>query len=139
MTMNLTALTEAEFLGTLTQTGETTGTAAELIEGYGINPAAEFPVLRDFSDFRIVSLRRGDTGLQDSAGTLVGAYIGDIVMIDHHTLPAGVRGASVPLILYAVAQRSTPPHSRIVSPSGEKALRRAWRVANGIEGCPWWP
>jgi hypothetical protein len=137
--VKVNALTEAQFLGTLTQTGATTSTAAQLIEAYCIDPNAAFPVLRDYGQFRIVSLGTGNTGLQDPSGTLVGVYIGDIVAVDHQTLPATVRGASVPLILYAAAQRPAPPASRTVSPEGEHALRRAWRVAKGIEQSPWWP
>lgn len=68
-----------------------------------------FPVLRDYSVFRIVDLGAGNTGLQDASGMLVGAYIFDIVTIDHQTLPDTVRGASVPQILYAAAGRPAPP------------------------------
>ena len=85
--MNPAALTETEFLGALTNTGPTTTTACELIKAYGIDPGADFPVLRDYKMFRVVDLGAGDTGLQDSFGRLVGVYIRDIVMIDHHTLP----------------------------------------------------
>ena len=137
--MNVAALTETEFLGSLTNTGPTTSTASEVIKTYGIDPGARFPVLRDYKKFQIVDLSDGNTGLEDSSGKLVGVYIRDIVIIDHHTLPPTVRGASVPLILFAANLRPSPPVSRIVSPEGERALRRAWRVANSIEKSPWWP
>ncbi len=49
-----------------------------------------------------------------------------------------VRGKklSVPLVLGAVAEREFRG-SRKLTTYGEAALRKAWRVANGMEKNPW--
>jgi hypothetical protein len=74
----------------------------------------------------------GDVGLLH-AGTPVGFYCGEALLIDEGFQR---RRLSTPLILAAVPQRILP-FKRTLSANGEKALRFAWRVANGFCLDPW--
>ena len=67
------------------------------------------------------------------AGKVVGFYLSESLALhpDHRRL-----GLSTPLILAAAPGRSRPV-KRTVSESGEKALRKAWKVANGLACNPW--
>jgi hypothetical protein len=66
-------------------------------------------------------------------GLLVGFYEGETIAISRqhqgHQL-------SVPLILAAVVDRPLPT-SRKLFTGGKIALKRAWRVANGLDDNPW--
>lgn len=66
---------------------------------------------------------------------VVGLYWGEalVVRADHRG-----KGLSVPLVLAAIVDRP-PPVSRKLSPTGRRALEKAWRVANGHEQSAWTP
>ena len=66
-------------------------------------------------------------------GELVGCYFSNLLAIraDHVGKSLGV-----PLVLAAVKGRPAPTE-RKVSELGDKTLRKAWRVANGIIDNPW--
>jgi hypothetical protein len=138
--MDLTTMTEAEFLGqgALEQSGPaiypTPEEMSELVRGASPDLSA-YVTLSTCGDYRVIKLGWGSTGLVDALGKLVGYYVGEGLVI---VPPAKGRGLSVPLVLHAVAERS-PPKSRKVTSDGEGALRKAWRVANGADSSPWWP
>jgi len=66
-------------------------------------------------------------------GEIVGCYLDELLAIhnDHRG-----RELSTPLILAAITERPLPK-KRIVSREGERALRKAWNVANGKRASRW--
>ena len=64
---------------------------------------------------------------------VVGCYFGELLAIDPDHKG---KNLSTPLILAAIPNRQ-PPTERKVSAPGLAALRKAWRVANGLENNPW--
>jgi hypothetical protein len=102
----------------------------ESIKSFGL-----YLVVRTCGDFRIIRLNDTDTGLIDRNSDLVGYYSDEGLRIDCG--PARHQDLSVPLILAALPNRA-PPMRRKVSAEGEAALRKAWRVANGMQKCKWW-
>lgn len=135
--MDLIALTEAEFLceANLVHHAPAFISAqdfAPMLEGIDLG---SLPVCRENNDWKIVRCSPTDTLLLTSKNELAGVYIGDALVINEC---ARGQGLSVPLILFAVVERPLP-NDRKVTDLGEKALRKAWQVANGLTPSPWWP
>jgi hypothetical protein len=139
--MNLNDLTEAEFLcdGTLSREPEAFVSmpilAAAILAATNRSDFSEFQLLQHCGELRIIKLSKLGCGLVDRDNQLVGAYFDEVLVIDK---PARGKGLSVPLILHAIRDLS-PPAGRTLSKAGEAALRKAWRVANGLEHSGWWP
>jgi hypothetical protein len=139
--MDLNELTEAEFLceGTLIREPVAFVSmpvlAAAILAATNQTHFSKFKVLQNCEEFRIIRLSKLGCGLVDKDNQLVGAYFEEALVIDK---PARGKGLSVPLILHAIRDRS-PPAARNLSVAGEGALRKAWRVANGLENSRWWP
>ncbi len=136
--MDLTKISEAEFLcepnvRVVPQPLIDPHTLAEEIEAHNLSA---LPVLREYNDWKIIRWPLDGTVLLDAGNELAGYYIGDMLYVFE---AARQLGLSVPLVLYAVAERVNLPISRTLTVRGEKALRKAWRVANGLEESPWWP
>lgn len=66
-------------------------------------------------------------------GTLVGYYSGEGLAVDDAHWGHGLGPA---LVITAAPYRNLPPHRRVTA-AGDKALRRAWRIANGLDPAPW--
>ena len=132
--MDLTKLSEAQFLCDGARTGDMDNPLAfelglQAIEGLDHQHARD---LGHGYALHQVSHQSGDF-LLVRAGEVVGLYVGESLAL--HPEHRG-RGLSTPLILAAVPHRPLPS-KRILSSAGERALRKAWRVANGIEPNPW--
>jgi hypothetical protein len=138
--MNVTSMSESEFMcdGHRSVTCGTTASASDIIEAYGLR-GRNFPILCDYGQWKVVAVNAADTALIDINGAMVGIYVGDILIIDYPPhYPKELRGLSVPLILFAIKNRKEPSE-RTLTIAGERALRRAWRVANEQESSRWWP
>ena len=142
--MDPTKMTQDEFLCAKNLTREPALNAdatsaklmgATILDESKIKSFGLYLVLRTCGDFRIIRLNDTDTGLIDRNSDLVGYYIDEGLRIDYG--PARRQDLSVPLILAALPNRA-PPTRRKVSAEGEAALRKAWRVANGMQKCKWW-
>ncbi len=137
--MDLTKISEGQFLcdGNRTDTGPSQLTVEIVAEAFA---SIDFDykqarLLCDYGIYKVIGLDiRGDTALLDQSYNPVGFYTGNDIVLD---ASVQCKGLSVPLILFAVRDRVLPK-SRAVSVAGERALRKAWRVANG-EPSPWWP
>lgn len=131
--MNLTELTEAEFMcsGNIVKTaGAGVGLDQNML---GELDLLSLPVLRDLYDWKILAASPTDALLVNADGELRGVYIGELLMIG---CGAEGKGLSTSLILAATANRE-PPTNRKVTAFGEAALRKAWRVANGLDTNGW--
>ncbi|MBX3429982.1 MAG: hypothetical protein KF779_10400 [Hyphomonadaceae bacterium] len=131
--MDLTALTEDQFLCGATPHGDASAFGFDDL-AIAISPflGASIRALRDGYSLNASTDDPGNVFLLHN-GEIVGFYWTETLLIaDAHTGKA----LSIPLILEAVKARPLPA-SRKVTHAGHKALRKAWRVANGKEFNPW--
>ena len=134
--MDVSKLTEDAFLGTLEHQPEIPdGLHEELEPELTAIVASIGRRLKVYGDgFAIYEINGTDTVATDKDGKAVGFYTNNALA----TFGTGRnQGLSTPLILFASERRASPPGSRNVTPSGEVALRRAWRVANGEAHSRW--
>lgn len=131
--MDLTKIQECEFLcdGNRTITGDTVATF-EITKPIvsGLSMVSIRPLSGGYEIHTISEDKKDVAVLQN--GEIVGFYLGELLAVD---AKHGYKGLATAMILEAVKHRPLPDR-RIVTLSGEKALRRAWRVANGLERNP---
>lgn len=126
--MDLTQLTQAQFLCDGARTEDLDNPLAFSLLEMTLQTMTLVPVRVLNADYELhaVEDQPGDIVLIHK-GDIVGGYLGESLAIDddHQDL-----GLSTALILAAAPHRPAPI-KRIVSKAGERALRKAWRVANG--------
>lgn len=132
--MDLSQLSEAQFLcdGARTVTADN---PLAFDQGLLLIKELGYKFLRDLGSGYELHQVCGEPGdfvlVKDSE--VVGFYSGQSLAL--HPQHRG-RGLSTPLILAAAPHRSLPS-KRTVTAAGERALRRAWRVANNLASNLW--
>lgn len=126
-------MTEGQFLCDGARTEDVENPLAFMLAESAITGLPRAPLRALSKDYALemIAGQPGDIVLTHH-GKVVGIYLGESLAIEDDQIG---KGLSTPMILAAVAARPAPT-KRIVSAAGERALRKAWRVANGAPN-PW--